>query len=53
MRKNKLTPHHLSNTEIILVPRGLHGNVPHIGSASDMRNGKNVEKARKTWCCSE
>ncbi|WP_261154754.1 RHS repeat-associated core domain-containing protein, partial [Serratia ficaria] len=40
LRKNKLTPHHLSNTEIILVPRGLHGNVPHIGSASDMRNGK-------------
>ncbi|MGP2923633.1 hypothetical protein ACTVKR_06430 [Serratia bockelmannii] len=23
-----------------MVPRGLHGNVPHIGSASDMRNGK-------------
>ncbi|EAM3651010.1 hypothetical protein F0X69_22990 [Salmonella enterica] len=33
-----LTPHHLSVTEIILVPSDLHGNVPHIGSASDMRN---------------
>ena len=32
------TPHHLSNKVIILVPTDLHGNVPHIGSASDMRN---------------
>ncbi|MEB6988724.1 RHS domain-containing protein, partial [Escherichia coli] len=37
---NKLTPHHLSSTEIILVPSDLHGNVPHIGSASDMRNSR-------------
>ncbi|UYL03889.1 HNH endonuclease [Pantoea ananatis] len=35
-----LTPHHLDSTKIILVPRDLHGNVPHIGSASDMRRGK-------------
>ena len=32
------TPHHLSNNVIILVPTDLHGNIPHIGSASDMRN---------------
>ena len=34
----RLTPHHLSNNVIILVPTDLHGNIPHIGSASDMRN---------------
>ena len=32
------TPHHLSDIEIIMVPTDLHGNIPHIGSASDMRN---------------
>jgi hypothetical protein len=32
-----LTPHHLSNTTIQLIPTDLHGNIPHIGSASDMR----------------
>ena len=31
------TPHHLTNNKIILVPTDLHGNIPHIGSASDMR----------------
>ena len=36
--KNKgWTPHHNSTTTIIFVPRDLHGNIPHIGSASDMR----------------
>ncbi|WP_429177408.1 HNH endonuclease [Kosakonia sp. 1610] len=37
MREKGLTPHHLSTNTIILVPGDLHGNVPHIGSASDMR----------------
>lgn len=32
------TPHHLSDKKIILVPTDLHGNIPHIGSASDMRS---------------
>ena len=32
-----LTPHHLSSTVIQLVPSKLHGNIPHIGSASEMR----------------
>lgn len=40
LREKMLTPHHLDSTKIILVPRDLHGNVPHIGSASDMRRGK-------------
>nr|WP_243143324.1 RHS repeat-associated core domain-containing protein [Clostridium estertheticum] len=39
LSKDGLTPHHLSNTDIELIPTGLHGNVPHIGSASDMRGG--------------
>ena len=34
-----LTPHHSSNTVIQLIPSDLHNNVPHIGSASDMRGG--------------
>ncbi|WP_321572979.1 RHS repeat-associated core domain-containing protein [Hafnia alvei] len=34
-----LTPHHLSNTVIQLIPTKLHGKIPHIGSASDMRRG--------------
>ena len=33
-----LTPHHFSDTEIQLIPSDLHGNIPHIGSASDLRN---------------
>ncbi|KNC93133.1 hypothetical protein GM30_14135 [Trabulsiella odontotermitis] len=40
LSQSKITPHHLSSTEIILVPSDLHGNVPHIGSASDMRNSR-------------
>lgn len=34
-----LTPHHSSGTVIQLVPTKLHGNIPHIGSASDLRKG--------------
>ena len=34
-----LTPHHFDKQTIQLIPTDLHGNVPHIGSASDMRNG--------------
>ena len=34
-----LTPHHYSDTIIQLIPTKLHGNIPHIGSASDMRGG--------------
>ena len=32
-----LTPHHSSLTEIQLIPTDLHANIPHIGSASDLR----------------
>nr|WP_250540057.1 HNH endonuclease [Bacillus subtilis] len=35
----KLTPHHLDNNTIQLIPTALHKNVPHIGSASDLRGG--------------
>ncbi|MCY8928819.1 T7SS effector LXG polymorphic toxin [Bacillus subtilis] len=35
----KLTPHHLDNETIQLIPTALHKNVPHIGSASDLRGG--------------
>ncbi|MHA6167122.1 T7SS effector LXG polymorphic toxin [Bacillus mojavensis] len=35
----KLTPHHLDNKTIQLIPTALHKNVPHIGSASDLRRG--------------
>ncbi|MGK9160847.1 T7SS effector LXG polymorphic toxin [Bacillus subtilis] len=35
----KLTPHHLDNKTIQLIPTALHKNVPHIGSASDLRGG--------------
>ncbi|MDQ0927644.1 putative ribonuclease toxin of YeeF-YezG toxin-antitoxin module [Bacillus atrophaeus] len=35
----KLTPHHLDSTTIQLIPTALHKNVPHIGSASDLRGG--------------
>ncbi|GIN66295.1 putative ribonuclease YokI [Bacillus sonorensis] len=39
LRKEKLTPHHLDRTTIQLIPTDLHKNVPHIGSASDLRGG--------------
>ena len=38
-RRKRMTPHHSSNTVIQLIPSDLHNNVPHIGSASDMRGG--------------
>nr|WP_275900999.1 RHS repeat-associated core domain-containing protein [Paenibacillus periandrae] len=34
---NELTPHHLDDKTIQLIPSKLHGNIPHIGSASDLR----------------
>ncbi|MDM5298047.1 T7SS effector LXG polymorphic toxin [Bacillus pumilus] len=39
LTKVKLTPHHLDNKTIQLVPTDLHKNVPHIGAASDLRGG--------------
>ncbi|MFT0800949.1 HNH endonuclease [Bacillus swezeyi] len=39
LRKEKLTPHHLDGTTIQLIPTDLHKNVPHIGSAPDLRGG--------------
>ncbi|WP_145054409.1 HNH endonuclease [Lignipirellula cremea] len=39
LRKAKLTPHHLDNKTIQLIPSPLHGKIPHIGSASDLRGG--------------
>ncbi|WP_052699531.1 HNH endonuclease [Tritonibacter mobilis] len=38
LRKAGLTPHHHSDTVIQLIPTKLHKNIPHIGSASDMRS---------------
>ena len=40
LREKGLTPHHLSTTKIQLIPSDLHGNVPHTGSASDMRRSR-------------
>ncbi len=34
-----LTPHHLDANTIQLIPTDLHGNIPHIGSAADLRGG--------------
>ena len=39
LREKGLTPHHLDNNTIQVVPSKLHGNIPHIGSASDLREG--------------
>ncbi|WP_286149050.1 T7SS effector LXG polymorphic toxin [Paenibacillus sp. FSL R5-0490] len=39
LKEKGLTPHHKSTTEIELIPTDLHGNIPHIGSASDLRGG--------------
>jgi hypothetical protein len=35
LKQQGLTPHHLDAT----IPTALHANVPHIGSASDLRGG--------------
>lgn len=40
LKEKGLTPHHKSSTEIELIPTDLHANIPHIGSASDLRGGK-------------
>ena len=37
LRELGLTLHHSSTTVIELIPTRLHGNIPHIGSASDLR----------------
>lgn len=37
LKTKGLTPHHATDTQIILVPTKLHSNIPHIGSASEMR----------------
>ena len=39
LQQEGLTPHHNQGTNVQVVPKDLHGNVPHIGSAADMRNG--------------
>jgi hypothetical protein len=39
LKEAGLTPHHLDNVTIQFVPTKLHGNIPHIGSASDLRGG--------------
>ncbi|WP_212751647.1 HNH endonuclease [Halomonas sp. ATBC28] len=39
LKEAGLTPHHLDNVTIQLIPTKLHGNIPHIGSASDLRGG--------------
>jgi RHS repeat-associated protein len=37
---NNLTWHHIPNSNNLqLLPRGLHGNIPHTGSAAQVRNG--------------
>ncbi len=40
LREKGLTPHHKSATEIELIPTKLHKNIPHIGSAADLRGGQ-------------
>ncbi|MGG0454572.1 hypothetical protein ABEY64_00365 [Bacillus mycoides] len=40
LKEKGLTPHHKSSTEIELISTDLHANIPHIGSASDLRGGK-------------
>ncbi|PSU87552.1 hypothetical protein C0W35_21365 [Photobacterium kishitanii] len=40
-REISLTIHHLSDTEVQLIPTDLHVNVPHMGSAADMRTQNN------------
>ncbi|MCA7979397.1 HNH endonuclease [Burkholderia cepacia] len=40
LKEKGLTLHHLSTTEIQFIPSDLHGNVPHTGSAADMRKAR-------------
>jgi hypothetical protein len=37
LRELDLTPHHVDATTIQLVPIPLHSNIPHVGSAADLR----------------
>ncbi|WP_051287948.1 S-type pyocin domain-containing protein [Photobacterium halotolerans] len=37
LKKNRVTPHHETVTQIQLIPSDLHNKIPHIGSASDLR----------------
>lgn len=37
LKRKGLTPHHRTQTTIDLVPSKLHNNIPHTGSAADMR----------------
>lgn len=39
LKQAGVTPHHKSDTIIELIPTDLHMNIPHIGSASDLRGG--------------
>ncbi|TYS59876.1 hypothetical protein FZC74_06890 [Sutcliffiella horikoshii] len=39
LKQAGVTPHHKSDTIIELIPTDLHINIPHIGSASDLRGG--------------
>ena len=39
IKSKAVTVHHKSTTEIEFIPTKLHENIPHIGSASDLRNG--------------
>ncbi|WJE46698.1 T7SS effector LXG polymorphic toxin [Peribacillus frigoritolerans] len=39
LREKGLTPHHADDITIQLIPTKLHKNIPHIGSASDLRGG--------------
>ncbi|WP_178098744.1 HNH endonuclease [Pseudomonas sp. H3(2019)] len=37
LKDKGLTPHHHDKVTIQLIPTDLHSNIPHIGSASNMR----------------
>ncbi|MCG8597435.1 MAG: HNH endonuclease, partial [Kiloniellales bacterium] len=47
LRENKLTPHHLDERTVLLVPSALNNNTPHVGSASDMRKSGSKGQRRK------
>lgn len=47
LKSNGLTPHHYNSTTIQLISTDLHGMVPHIGSASDLRVFMNCLKIKK------
>jgi hypothetical protein len=39
LKAQGLSPHHADNVTVELIPTKLHHNLPHIGSASDLRGG--------------